>query len=72
MTDIVCFYCAKGHAMKEAGLGTLALRIERATVTVHDKRGCYHLCWAHAEWRKTTSWIGGHSSDCAVAKEKRS
>jgi len=35
-----------------------------AVVTIHDARGCLHVCWDHAEWRNRTSMIGGHSDDC--------
>ncbi len=56
-----CYYCERGEAMKEAKLD----KPDRwVLVTLHDKRGCYHLCWSHALWRRTTSAIGGHSSDC--------
>lgn len=30
------------------------------------KRGCLHVCMKHASWRFTTSWMFGHSEDCAV------
>ena len=56
-----CHYCARGEAMKEAGL-TEPQRW--SVVTLHDRRGCRHVCWPHALWRRTTSTIGGHSKDC--------
>jgi hypothetical protein len=56
-----CYYCERGEAMKGVDLIPPS---GWALVTLHDKRGCYHLCWPHATWRMTTSAIGGHSSDC--------
>jgi hypothetical protein len=73
MTQLVCYYCERGTAMREAGI-TIAstdARGRAATVTVHDRRGCLHVCWAHAKWRSTTSMLGGHSTDCAVMLAQR-
>lgn len=56
-----CFYCVRGEAMKEAGITVPSSWV---LITLHDRRGCYHLCWAHAHWRSQTSAIGGHSDDC--------
>jgi hypothetical protein len=56
-------YCANGEAMEQALLPP-GRRVAYSTITVHDRRGCYHLCWPHAHWRSTTSMIGGHSDDC--------
>ena len=33
-------------------------------ITIHDKRGCFHVCDRHARWRLETSLIGGHSKSC--------
>jgi hypothetical protein len=41
-----------------------------ALVTVHDQRGCYHVCFGHAQWRLTTSWAFGHSPDCPYFLEE--
>lgn len=38
-----------------------------AFVTVHDRRGCHHLCWIHAGAREHASFMLGHSSDCPFA-----
>lgn len=57
MTKIHCFYC-KRFENKDAP----------AHVTIHDKRGCLHVCHKHASWRLTTSCVFGHSPDCAVAQ----
>ncbi len=48
-----CSYCAESDGKSEP-----------ARFTVHDARGCLHVCWKHAEWRQTTSMAGGHSRDC--------
>jgi hypothetical protein len=58
-----CYYCWQGLAMREADLPP-GVRDALAVVTLHDRRGCFHLCWAHTTWRSTTSMLGGHSDDC--------
>lgn len=42
-----------------------------AFVTVHDKRGCHHLCWAHAKKREDNSFMIGHSPDCMQLNKTR-
>jgi hypothetical protein len=40
-------------------------RVERrATLLVHDKRGCLPCCTKHAEWREGTSRMLGHDPGC--------
>jgi hypothetical protein len=49
-------------------------RVGRATiafVTVHDKRGCRLLCWAHAKKCESESFLIGHSENCPYAKVKK-
>jgi hypothetical protein len=58
MTHLRCYYCDLE--------GTPAAKGTLAYVTLHDRRGCKHVCMKHAEWRFTTSWAGGHSPDCLV------
>jgi len=61
MTELRCYYC------RLEGKNDVL-----AHVTLHDRRGCQHVCMAHAKWRLTTSWMFGHSPDCphAPAQEK--
>jgi hypothetical protein len=37
-----------------------------ALATIHDRRGCLHVCAKHAAWRLTTSFMLGHSQDCPL------
>jgi hypothetical protein len=32
----------------------------KASRVVHDKRGCFHVCRAHARWRSRASMMAGH------------
>jgi hypothetical protein len=67
VTTLLCAYCKKGQAMREAGLPPGA-RATIAWATVHDMRGCMHVCVGHARWRSTTSLsVGRHSADCPFA-----
>ena len=50
--ELQCYYC---HLDGKDALGH---------ITVHDRRGCKHVCMTHAKWRLTTSWMFGHSPDC--------
>jgi hypothetical protein len=59
-TDLRCYYCRQFEG-KDAP----------AHVTLHDKRGCLHVCMEHARWRFTTSWAFGHSPDCPFHKNKK-
>lgn len=59
--ELPCFYCLRGVNMPQNG-GHVA------TVTMHDKRGCLHVCHHHAIWRMATSFMGGHSDDCRIAR----
>jgi len=65
MQHLLCFYCERGIALREAGI-TQPPKGRVAHVTIHDRRGCRQVCWAHANWRGRNSVAGGHSSDCAV------
>ncbi len=56
---LTCHYCARDGKPDEL-----------AVVTVHDRRGCLHVCWKHANWRQTTSFMGGHSPDCQFHEGK--
>lgn len=38
--------------------------------TVHDGRGCLHVCWKHAAWRHTTSTGRGHGQDCPLREDR--
>lgn len=56
VAPITCYYCKEG---------------EKATFTpvrftIHDKRGCFHVCDEHAKWRMETSMIQGHSRHCPL------
>jgi len=55
-----CHYCA----MPDPPAGMLHNPDYPAQVTVHDPRGCLHVCWQHAIWRSTTSGGFGHSKGC--------
>lgn len=59
MTELRCHYCRELDGADRP-----------ACVTLHDKRGCKHVCIAHAKWRFTTSWLFGHSPDCLVGGVK--
>jgi hypothetical protein len=64
--QLKCYYCTRKHALKEARITNPP---QPAQVTVHDFRGCLHVCWPRAIWRSTTSGsITGHSDDCAAAR----
>jgi hypothetical protein len=52
-TGLLCYYCQIFDSKKSP-----------ANVTLHDKRGCFHVCMKHAKWRFTTSWMFGHSLNC--------
>jgi hypothetical protein len=41
-----------------------------AHITMHDGRGCLHVCVEHAKWRLTKAWMFGHSSDCPFNTKK--
>jgi hypothetical protein len=55
-----CYYCAIGVNRPDSKPFEAP-----AFITCHDRRGCYHVCFEHAQWRMTTSWMAGHSPDCA-------
>jgi hypothetical protein len=54
-----CYYCQ------------LDGKDELAHLTVHDRRGCKHVCIKHAKWRCTTSWMFGHSPDCPFHRNEQ-
>jgi hypothetical protein len=59
---LYCYYCKRedpGHSVF-------------ARFTVHDRRGCKHVCDRHAKWRMETSVLEGHASDCAFYAEPSS
>lgn len=39
-------------------------------ITFHDRRGCLHVCDAHAKWRMETSTIQGHGQDCPLRETR--
>ena len=55
-----CHYCALPNPPADIPHNPDSL----ALVTVHDLRGCLHVCWRHAIWRSTTSGGFGHGKDC--------
>lgn len=57
---LTCYYCRQFDGKEEP-----------AHVTLHDKRGCLHVCIRHAKWRFAKSWLFGHSEDCAVAQQAK-
>lgn len=59
MTHLHCYYCL--HEGKEVF----------AHATIHDVRGCLHVCQKHAKWRFTTSMGIGHSPDCQYGTAER-
>jgi hypothetical protein len=67
-----CYYCAMEGQLDPSGRPRGPVGGVRrasptgspASVTVHDERGCLHVCWDHAQWRVTTSSVSGHSPDC--------
>lgn len=42
-----------------------------APFSIHDARGCFHVCLKHAKWRGEASMIAGHSKDCPYSTEPR-
>lgn len=59
-----CYYCALPDV-----LGMRKPVQNSAVATIHDKRGCFHVCFEHARWRLTTSFLFGHSPDCPYYRE---
>lgn len=57
-TTLECYYCLAIEGKEEF-----------AHVTVHDRRGCHHVCLKHLKWKLTTSWMFGHSADCVVGAD---
>jgi len=47
---IACWYHGK----------TIPCDEPEASRIVHDRRGCFHVCKAHCDWRSTTSLARGH------------
>jgi hypothetical protein len=64
---LLCAYCLEGREDGDAPPGVPA----RAHVTVHDGRGCMHLCISHTKKRITYSFSFGHSPDCPYHGETR-
>lgn len=63
-----CYYCAESispeHGDLYAHRETYDPRKTAALITIHDQRGCAHVCFGHAKWRMERSWAHGHSPDC--------
>jgi hypothetical protein len=62
---VPCFYCALDQERGDnpmAGAEPVPMQL----FTVHDQRGCLHVCFAHAAWRRTTSTMGGHDERCGA------
>jgi hypothetical protein len=55
-TKLRCYYC------RLDGKDTIA------PITLHDRRGCKHVCVSHAKWRFPASIVFGHSPDCAEGR----
>jgi hypothetical protein len=54
-----CYYCATFDRVEAS-----------AMLTAHDRRGCKHVCFKHAEWRLKRNWLEGHSADCAAGASR--
>jgi hypothetical protein len=52
--ELTCFYCKEFDRKADVA----------ARITIHDLRGCKQVCFKHAQWRMTRSWIGGHGGAC--------
>jgi hypothetical protein len=59
VTKLKCYYCL-----------VFDKKDELAYMTAHDRRGCKHVCFKHAKWRLSHSWMFGHSSDCVIGDVK--
>jgi|HubBroStandDraft_1064217.scaffolds.fasta_scaffold168078_2 hypothetical protein len=69
MTPLVCHYCARGIGTEDgANASTQPAARVPATVTLHDARGCLHVCVRHAVWRFRRSFVEGHSKGCPYLK----
>jgi hypothetical protein len=57
-----CHYCNMGYNLPDGEPYPMQL------FTVHDARGCVHVCFAHAKWRREQSQMGDghHGSDCPL------
>lgn len=65
MAQLFCYYCERGLAREHTPPVLPGKEREViAQVTMHDKRGCFHVCFGHASWRLTKAFAFGHSSDC--------
>lgn len=58
-SSLLCHYCQYFENKKQI-----------AFITCHDRRGCHHVCFNHADWRLKKNWIQGHSPDCPHFTEK--
>jgi hypothetical protein len=68
-----CHYCfldtGRSDQYKVAGKLADAELYPIQIFTVHDLRGCVHVCWAHANWRRTKGG-GGHGQDCPLREDR--
>ena len=67
-----CMWCADGRHGEGDRLPPGAdPRHTKAHVTVHDRRGCMHLCFTHGQKRMNHhSFMLGHSPDCPYHDKK--
>lgn len=65
--NLKCYYCALQSPIPNGE----EPKITPAYITIHDKRGCRHVCFEHMAWMLKQSWIGGHSDDCPVERPSR-
>lgn len=61
--------CAYADHGSSARLRTVAC-VGPVIFTIHDRRGCLPVCFAHADWRMSQSMMPGHSLGCAGFPER--